>query len=293
MRCKTHARRLLYAQFLLLALIVFVCAQATSASAWTITGHSAVVDIATRYLSPRTKNHIRDLLGRDPEELADLSMWADDIAAERPETDPWHAVDIPHYGSSYDRNRDCRNDDCIVERIKLFAHTLADRRGAKSLRTEALKYLIHLVGDLHVPLHAYAPGPPHDLWKGWDGWEGPWVQIGDRTYQLHIWWDWGFVAGLGADSSEIASILAARITTQELESWARGTPEDWANESFGIARTFVLKHALVAPARVAGNSEDAPIILNVEVLDEGRSIVAERLTAAGVRLAWLLNRVLD
>lgn len=119
------------------------------------------------------------------------------------------------------------------------------------------------------------------------------MRIADRTYQLHIWWDWGFVAGLGADPSEIASMLAARITAQDQDSWARGTPEDWANESFGIARTFVLKHGLTDPARLAGNSEDAPIILDAEVLDEGRSVTAQRLKMAGVRLAWLLNRALD
>lgn len=293
MRHTTHGWLFRYGRCLSLALLVFVCTQTASAGAWTITGHSTVVEIATRYLSQQTRDRIGDLLGRDPEELADLSTWADEIAAERPETDPWHAVDIPHDSAAYDRDRDCQNDDCIVERIKQFAQALADRRITQSLRAEALKYLIHLVGDLHVPLHAYAPGPPDDRWKGWEGWEGPWVQIGDKTYQLHIWWDWGFVAGLGAASSDIASKLAARITTQDQDSWARGTPEDWANESFGLARTFVLKHGLIDPARLAGNSEDAPIILDAEVLDEGRSVSAQRLKMAGIRLAWLLNRALD
>lgn len=252
-----------------------------------------MVEIATRYLSQRASDQIHDLLGHGPDELAGLSMWADDIAEERPETDPWHAVDIPHDSGGYDRERDCKNNDCIVEKIKDFARVLADWRIAKPLRAEALKYLFHLVGDLHVPLHAYAPGPPDDLWKGWGSWEGPWVRIGDKTDQLHIWWDWGFVAGLGSSPNDIADRLAATITTNDRESWVRGTPEDWANESFALARSFVLKYRLIDPVSLAGNSENSPIVLDAVVLDEGQAIVAQRIKMAGVRLAWLLNRALE
>lgn len=292
MSCVVRSSLPLYGRGLLLALLLSVCF-ATSSVAWTMTGHSAVVEIATRYLSQRAGDQIHDLLGHGPKGLADLSMWADDIAAERPETDPWHAVDIPHDSGGYNRSRDCKNDDCIVEKIKEFARTLADRQVAKPARAETLKYLFHLVGDLHAPLHAYAPGLSDDLWKSWGGWEGPWVRIGDKADQLHIWWDWGFVAGLGSSSNDIADKLAAQITTDDREFWARGSPEDWANESFDLARSFVLKYGLIDPVRLAENSENAPIVLGAEVLDEGQSIAAQRLKMAGVRLAWLLNRALE
>jgi hypothetical protein len=103
-------------------------------------------------------------------------------------------VVIPHDGGGYDRQRDCEKGDCVVEKVVEFACKVEDARLSKVERAEALKFLIHLVGDLHVPLHAYAPGTPNNPWKGWREWQGPWVQIGERNSLLHSWWGWHFVA---------------------------------------------------------------------------------------------------
>jgi hypothetical protein len=263
------------------------------AAAWTVTGHSLVVEIAVRYLSERAITRIRELLGRDPEELADLSTWADDIVLERPETEPWHTVEIPHDSDGYARERDCVYDDCIVERINRFAQELRERRADRSEQAEAVKFLIHLVGDLHVPFHAYAPGPPHDPWRNWESWEGPWIDIGGATHELHDWWDWHFVRRLGPNRRAILDKLTAQLAADDVEAWRSGTPADWANESFRIARAFVLKHGLLDPAPPLGSTKESPIVLDGAVADEGTAAASERLKMAGVRLAWLLNRVLD
>jgi hypothetical protein len=263
------------------------------ARGWTITGHSVVVDLAARHLSLGAIEKIGELLDRKLDELADISAWADDIVRERPETEPWHTVEIPHDGDGYVRERDCQNSDCIVERISDFARMLADGRASAQQRAEAVKFLIHLVGDIHVPFHAYAPGTPEDPWKGWGSWEGPWLRIDGKTSELHNWWDWHFVARLGPNRHAIAAKLAAQITASDREAWQRGSPADWANESFQIAREFVSKHRLRSRAPPQGATGDSPIVLDDTVAEEGTAIVAQRLKMAGVRLAWILNSALE
>jgi hypothetical protein len=263
---------------------------AIPAAAWTITGHTVVVDLAARLLSDRARAQIDDLLEGD--DLADHAMWADNIVSERPETDPWHSVDIPHDGERYDAARDCQDGQCIVGKINEFTRTLADRTRALPERAEALKYLIHFVADLHMPFHAYAPGPADDLWKSWDSWEGPWIQDGQRAWRLHLWWDWRVVRPLGPGVRHIVNGLWVQIGDADVELWTKATPEDWANESFAIARAFVVRHGLADPRRLEGNSESKPTDIPFEVIGEATSIAAERLKMAAVRLAALLNRAL-
>jgi hypothetical protein len=167
-----------------------------------------------------------------------------------------------------------------VEKIRELAQVLGDRAAAQPLRVEALKFLIHLVGDLHMPLHAYAP-LNHPA--------GAWVRIGRTTDKLHLWWDNEFVDALGFDSSELATILAARVTADERREWEQGTPETWANESFRITHDFVTRHGLLA-VPWGQVSEDKPVVLPPSIIDEVKPIVAQRLKMAGVRLAWLLNQ---
>ena len=212
---------------------------------------------------------------------------ADEVRdSDRPETYNWHVVEIPPDGVHYDRARDCKNDDCIVEKIGEFTLLVGDRRVPKAKRVEALKFLIHFVGDLHMPLHAYAPlNHP----------KGTWVQIGGITEKLHLWWDWGwwdmaFEDQFGTEPIEVAETLVAQISVEERTAWMAGTPEEWANESFKLASNFVTAHEIIEAVRQGDNSAETPIILPRSVLEsEMKPVVVQRLKMAGVRLAWLLN----
>lgn len=219
--------------------------------------------------------------------MAAVASWADEVRDDdRPETYNWHVVEIPPDGVRYDRARDCKNDDCIVEKIKEFAHMVGDRGVARAKRIEALKFLIHFVGDLHMPLHAYAPlNHP----------KGTWVQIGGITEKLHLWWDWGwwdlaFEDQFGSEPIGVAETLVAQISVDERNAWMGGTPEDWANESYTLASDFVTAHDLIAAVRENNHSEETPVILPRSALEnEMKPVVVQRLKMAGVRLAWLLN----
>jgi hypothetical protein len=268
---------------LLFGLILSICAPSLGL-AWGDLGHRTVVEIAARNLSAKAEAMVQELLGPGPNALVKAAVWADYIKEERPDTNPWHVVEIPPAGVCYDRARDCRNDDCIVEKIKEFARTLGDRTAAKPQRVEAIKFLAHLVGDLHMPLHAYEPlSCPN----------GTWIRVGETSEKLHLWWDNQSVDLLGSDPNEIANMLGAQITADQRKEWTDGTPEDWANESFRIAEDFVTKYDLINHIRQGNNSEQTPIILLASVVDEVRPIVAQRLKMAGVRLAWLLNQAFE
>ena len=273
----------------LIGLIVLVMTP-TASVAWNVRGHRAIAEIAQHYLSERASTQVHELLGEGVNSLVEAAMWADNIIDDQPETFFWHSVEIPHNGQRYDAERDCFNDDCVVERINRFAPILANRARSNLERSDALKFLIHFVADVHVPFHAYAPGTTDDIWAIWEGWEGPWLQIGDKISEQHNWWDSGFVVELGPNASDIAKKLVASISEKQRAAWTSSTPEEWANESFMIARNFVIKHDLINVERIRGNSKTMPIMLPPSTLDEAKSIVAQRLQMAGVRLAWLLNQ---
>jgi hypothetical protein len=262
--------------------LVFVISAPGLGFAWGELGHRAVVEIAARDLSESARAGVADLLGPGPNALADVALWADHIVSERPETAPWHVVAIPPDGARYDRARDCRNDDCIVEKIKEFARIVGQPQIAKPARAEALKFLIHLVGDLHMPFHAYAPlNRP----------KGTWVQVGEVREKLHLWWD-DRVIREDVDASRRVERLTARITADQRRQWSASTPDDWANESFQISHEFVTRHRIIDALRDGNNSEQTPIVLPASALTEARPIAAQRLQMAGVRLARLLNQAL-
>lgn len=257
------------------------------AFAWGDSGHRTVAEIATRYLSENARAQVQDLLG-GLEQFVDVASWADDVrdSDERPGTYNWHVVEIPPDGVRYDRARDCKNDDCIVEKVKEFAGIVGDRRIKKSERIDALKFLIHFVGDLHMPLHAYAPlNRP----------KGTAVRIGSTTEKLHLWWDYAwwdaaFSDEFGSDPSELTITLVAQITPAQQSAWSRGTVEDWTNESFALSHEFVTRYEIITALRAAGSSDDTPIVLPDSALVEMKLVVVQRLKMAGVRLAWLLNQ---
>jgi hypothetical protein len=123
--------------------------------AWGGEGHKIVANIAEVRLTPEPKAQVQALL--DGAHLADVSTWADEVRRDRPATSRWHYVDIPYEANSYDEARDCQatdHDDCVIAEIARAEKVLGDTSRSKSNRAEALKFLVHFVGDMHQPLHS-------------------------------------------------------------------------------------------------------------------------------------------
>jgi nuclease S1 len=206
------------------------------------------------------------------------STWADEIRLKRPNTAPWHFVDIPVQSNGYDPNRDCPRDDCVVAQIDRDARIVADRQLAPPVRAEALRFLIHFVGDIHQPLHAADN----------DDRGGNQVRVLLRQHHtnLHAVWDVDVVRALGRSPEEISVRLEREITPDEKRAWSAGTARDWANESFQIAKREVYGH-------ISGKGgTDAETILPPDYARDERNFAAEQLEKAGVRLVSVLNQAL-
>jgi hypothetical protein len=135
---------------------ILIVAIATSPSlqspawAWGNVGHRVIALIAADKLSTAARAEVSDLLGDDARHgMEEVSTWADEIQPDRAETRPWHYVNIEISTNGYDAARDCSGGNCVVAQVGKDQRILADQQLAKPVRAEALRFLIHFVGDLH------------------------------------------------------------------------------------------------------------------------------------------------
>jgi hypothetical protein len=185
-----------------LLLVLFV---STQVFPWGPEGHRIVGAIAQSHLEENTKRNIQSLLGNKT--LSSLANWADTIRGARDETYDWHFVDIPKAENAFDEPRDCfrpenkhKNDDkdhqnCVVDRIEMFAKVLGDKSASKGDRIEALKFIVHFVGDVHQPFHAIG-----DFTGGNDIHVvafGSTTCEGTKKCNLHYEWDSGMIEHTG------------------------------------------------------------------------------------------------
>lgn len=252
--------------------------------AWGPKGHAIVADIAVSRLTPAAKQNLQLLLGADS--LASIASWADSVRKERDESYDWHFVDIPKDALGFSEERDCfrpqdkhkdaltDHHNCVVDRIEMFQKILGDGKASQSDRLEALKWIVHFVGDLHQPLHAIdeARGG-NDIKLAVFG--SP--KCGDYDCNLHWAWDTLLLEHTGYSEEEYVGRLNALIAQKHLENQAEGTPVDWANESHLQARQIIA----TKPAAI----DEAYYQANID-------LVNEKLALAGLRLAALLNNTL-
>jgi hypothetical protein len=283
--------------------VVFVCNAVWSspARAWGDEGHEIIGLIAQSRLDPVARRNVDALLAADTDTLtaptiAAAATWADrfrdsDRNGARQNTRQWHFVDLELTGP--DLGQACFGrpvlspgtlasngpaQDCVVDKIEEFAAELANPSTAASERIVALKFLLHLVGDLHQPLHA---SDDHDR-GGNDKRVGA---AGMRANTLHHYWDTDFVEQLGPNPQQIATMLITHISAADARNWAQGNLADWAMESFRIAKND-------AYGRLPGLNARGKIRLTDAYIAMADRDVALQLSKAGVRLAFMLNRAL-
>jgi hypothetical protein len=238
--------------------------------AWGVEGHRIIADIAWDHLTDATRENLRPFLGGD--DLASVSTWADDIRSERPETAPWHYVNIPSDSGEY-QSKDCPNDNCVVGQILKFARILGDPQQPFAARSEALKFLVHFVGDLSQPLHAMAQARggndvPVTAFTA--------AQCSAHPCNLHIVWDNELIAHTGLDQQHYVHELEKMIAADHLQAGS-DDPVAWANESLQLAN-----QAWVQPQ---ADIDEAYYLRE-------RPVVDQQLALAGLRLAQLLNKEL-
>ena len=279
----------------------------SSAFAWGPYGHAIVADIAQECLTPQAQKAVTALLALENHQTLDqVASWPDTIGhvpkkkGGAPETLKWHYVDIDVSHPAYDQARDCPDHACVVEKLPEEIRVLADTHASPQDRLIALKWVVHLMGDIHQPLHAAERNKDmggnaihltyfgknanghmnlHSLWD-----EG----VIDHEADLHVG---PFYSIDPARAKQEADRLGALITPDEAQYWvqdlASGDVHDatvnWADESHSLARS-VAYGAL--PANKGADVGKAYTELTWPIMQL-------RLEQAGVRLAAVLNSALD
>jgi hypothetical protein len=271
-----------------IAIAALLLTGAVSGQAWGPEGHEIVGRIAEKNLHPDTLRHLAELLTDTNSVIAHISdsaiaNWPDVIRRDRPETAQWHYVDIAFDAVKFDRQRDClAPTGCVVTAIEQFQRVLSDRQTNRAARLEAVKFLVHFVGDIHMPLHCAQRHNDHGgnlIWVCWPG--------DTKASKLHAIWDVRFVqinlTESGLTTLAYADQLTGKVTLQHATAWSTGTAADWAWESHQVAVTNVYDG-------IPGNGPafDIP----AAYIKTNQPVVANQLTKAGLRLARLLNEAL-
>jgi hypothetical protein len=252
-----------------------------AAGAWGKPAHRVVAGLAQDQLHPAARAEVSRLLAREPDPtLAGVSGWADEVREDGGKsgrrTRRWHYVDFGLGSCVYEPARDCPGGDCVVAAIDRELLALSDRRRPDAERAEALKYLVHLVADVHQPLHS----TPRDDKGGLD-FQVSWLGEGDN---LHLVWDVRMLerelAIEGLDEAGYVHALESRAPLPADATLPSSRPAvDWAQESCRVVRDG----ALYPASHVLGD----------EYLGAHRAQMEQRLRLAGSRLADMLNFALD
>lgn len=247
-----------------------VLVAAGRADAWGPDGHRIIAEIAEQRLSDEAKAAIADLL--DGQAMADVSTWADQVRSreEYRWTGPLHYANLAAGATRFDMDRDCGEAGCVVSAIKRYRAVLEDDAAAREEKVEALKFLIHFVGDIHQPLHV-------SFARDRGGNDVKVTFLGHAT-NLHRVWDAGLIDTRDVPWPVYMETLSERITVDQRAAWATTDPSVWATESYQLA----VSNAYAIPH---GGE------LGEEYVSRNIGIVETRLSQGGVRLAIVLNEV--
>ena len=286
--------------------MLFLCLGAGPAHSWGDEGHEVIGLIADHYLLPAVRSKVNAMLAADATHLTastridSEATWADKFRdSDRNTTETryrqtrnWHFVDLEMqgpdlYSACFGRRPLPRNtpasegsaEDCVVDKIEQFAAELSASTATPEERRLALQFMLHLVGDLHQPLHA---SDDHDQGGNAKRVAAP----GGYMNNLHHYWDTEFVARLGTDAATVAEQIIATITDAQRRLWSAGTAAEWAAESFSVGRTHT--YGLLPAADASGHYE-----ISAAYVADAVDVVREQMAKAGVRLAFVLNRDLQ
>jgi hypothetical protein len=253
-----------------LLLVLAVCLSVGLIS-WGVTGHRTIGEIAERHLSPEAKTAVKDLLGH--ESLAEASTWADEIRSDHPETGAWHFINVPSGLSftEFETQVKTMPVENVYKALLSAEQTLRNPGGSQTQRTEALKFIIHFLGDMHQPMHV-----SHAEDKG-----GNTIQLNfeGQDTNLHSLWDSKLLDHQGLSYDKLADKFD-HATPEQIAKWQSDPVIVWAWESYQISSI------LYKEVNADGTSK-----LGQDYYDAHIDVVESRIEKAGIRLAGLLNSI--
>jgi hypothetical protein len=297
------------------------------ARAWGCEGHQVISLLAEKHLTPHALTMVKKILAEGPidpslsryckegglDALADASTWPDDIRPMRPETAPWHYIDIPLGTARREVGKFCHpKESCVTRAITDHLAILHSADSQPQRRADALRFLIHFVGDVHQPLHAATNNDqggncvPVAFFDARPQFRNP--QTESYAPNLHGVWDTNILerATSGKTVDQVAAELDEAFRKQ-IVRWQKGSPDvdAWAWESYQIAVKNVYgklptRIPVEAPQPVMSCTDDNHVSTQMLKLNErieeqyqdmAVPVIRQRLARAGARLAMVLNSV--
>jgi hypothetical protein len=234
---------------------------------WGNTGHRAVGEIANKHLSKRIKRKIQKLL--NGQSLAMVSTYADDIKSDGKyrKYSTWHYVNLNDDETYQTSKKNPKGD--LVTGIEKCKQVILDESASREDKIFHLKMLVHLIGDLHQPMHV---GRVSD--RGGNDFKLKWFYKGSNMHRV---WDSDMINSFNMTYTELASNTDP-LSKAQIKELQKGSIVDWVNESKGLAQK------IYASAKKDEN-------LRYRYMYDHFETVRTQLQKGGVRLAKVLTEL--
>lgn len=259
---------------------------AAPAHAWSAPGHRIVGLVAEQFLDGDTRRALYQIAGN--QSLGEVGLWLDEnrdrLRTEWPGSERWHYDNRPVCDPSTPFASRCSRGDCPTAAYERFLRVLGDADASPEQRLDALRVVVHVLADVHQPLHA---GDNRDR-----GGNDINVDMGPQREprSLHGLWDRQIVdLAMRGESERAFARQLAREHRPDVRQLQSGTLTDWMEESYAYARDFVYRGV---PSFECGRSPPFIVRLDDDYRREAARIARERLARAGIRLAGVLNETL-
>lgn len=254
--------------------------------AWGREGHSAIAEIAEHNLTPTAHAAVKELLAQDltvygapsgRTRLADVSSWADELRSTEvgPKTSHWH---FRSNSICSGQLSPCKGGHCVDEMLKAHIQMLASKNASLQEKNEALKWVVHLVGDIHQPLHV---GSNDDA-------GGNSIQVaiaGVKTkgrQSLHKAWD----------TALVRETLTAGIVDADLPAhYQAGTVDQWMRESIALSKSIA--YGELPSFSCSKDYRNEIVVLDKKYQGDAEAAIKNQIVKAGLRLAATLNSLYD
>lgn len=268
---------------------VLVLISSTAAFAWGPTGHRVVGEVATKYLDIGILGKLNRIL--KGQSLARVSTWPDEIKSEPgtyQHTFNWHyttwLTDVHSHGAENENS----STGFLMTSVEAQSAVLRNPNATDAEKEFALKFIVHLIGDAHMPLHV---GNGSDQGGNYCK-----VTYMGKAFNLHALWDEGMIDFTNLSFTEMARFVSQGRTAEEFALARSGELVDWVRESKMIVPTLY-------PAQVTTSTQPLSTLtycekdaaaevlpkLSYEYAYKFLPVVETRLFQAGVRLAKVLN----
>lgn len=251
--------------------LVLMIGSAVGLISWGVVGHKTAATIASKHLTPKATLMVKSLLGDTA--MADISSWADQILREPAfkNTAPRHYINAP-LGLSYPnfvQEIKSQPQENVYKAIKQCEQDLKDPNLSLQKKREALKFIIHFVGDLHQPMHVSRAED-----KGGNTIQ---LQFEGQGTNMHSLWDSKLIAKEGKSFDQMA-LDYDTATPKQIAEWQKDELMKWLYESYQISSQLYPEIEL--------NNK-----LGDEYYVKYMPVVQQRILKAGIRLAGLLNSI--